>query len=612
MVSYRDFRPRVRVQMTVAVSPDGDMVAYSDDTLGQFNVAVQPLAGGEARHLTAYTDDTVRRVVWHPDGKSIVYAADAGGTENHQLYRVDVIGGDPQPLTANPSASHALALGNPFSPDGRWLAYSANDREPGDQDVLIRHLDTGQVRRLYAGGGRVYAGHWSPDGSLLTATHWIDANSHHVIYVVDIENGSATRITSVDPAATYWLGPWLPDGSGFLVESTAGREFTGLAVLRLDGSLEWLDTPDWDVEQTALSRGGSTLVWTVNVDGSSALRVRDMTTGVVMPGPDLPAGQLMNLSVSADGRTVAALLSTALDPWHLVTMDLPTGELHRLTDAAPAAATTHRFVEPELVRIASRDGHHIAGYLYRPNDTNEPVAVVISVHGGPVYQERPIYMHDGLYQYLLANGVAVLAPNIRGSSGYGQAYIESVYRDWGGGDLRDLADTVTYLRQQTWVDPERVGIYGASYGGFVVLSAVARLPELNWAAAVDHCGISNLLTLAEASPPTIRSLVHTVIGDPEHDADFLRERSPVTYVDRIRAPLFIIQGGNDPRVPPNESEQVVTQLRARGVDVRYDCYPDEGHVFTKVDNQIRSKTDAADFLIGKLGFKQLDHDLSGA
>jgi dipeptidyl aminopeptidase/acylaminoacyl peptidase len=604
MPSYRDFRPSMRFQQTVALSPDGSMVAYADDTLGQFNVTIQPVSGGTAHRLTAYTDNTVRRVVWHPDGRSLIFSADSKGNENSQLYRIGLDDGKPEALTDNPDAQFTLARGKPVSPDGRRLAYSGNDRTRGDQDILIQDLRSGEVRRVYTGGGRVYGGYWSPDGAYLTAAEWIDGNSDHIVYLVPVDGGPAIRLTPEGITATYWLGPWLPDGSGFVVHSNAGREFAGLAVLDVaTRQLRWLDTPDGEVEEVGLSADGRTLVWTVNVGGASRLRAFDLVRGDNLPVPVLPLGQSVALDVAFDGTRAAMLTSTPSHPFNVTAVDLDagtSGQVRRVTDAAPVAADPGCFIEPELVCYPSQDGTRIPAWLYRPTTVAQPVGVVISIHGGPVAQERPTYQRDGFYQHLLSQGVAVLAPNMRGSWGYGKSYSQRLYRDWGGVDLDDLAGAAGYLRRQTWVDAGRIGLFGGSYGGFVVLSGLARLPDLKWAAGVSRFGISNLVTLAKASPPTWRTLVATVIGDPDTDAEFLLSRSPVTYADQIRAPLMIIQGVNDPRVPQQESDQIVELLRSRGVDVRYDLYPDEGHGFTKSENQIKADSDAADFLIAHL------------
>lgn len=603
MTSYTDYLPTVKFQDTLSLSPDGRHIAYVDDASGQFNVVAQDVAvAGEGRRITSYTDSAVQRVCWYPDGRSILFLADTKGNEHAQIFRVDVKGGDVAALTDTPSAEYVLATENPFSPDATKLLYAGNDRSPVDQDVLVRDLNTGEVRRVYAGGGRVIPGGWSPDGTQVSVVKRRGGVTDHVVSVVGVEDGRVVRLTPEDgPAAAYWLGPWLPDGTGILVASDAGRDFTALGVLDTrTGDLSWFDTPVWDVDEAVLSGDGRVLVWSVNVDGTSEPRARELSTGTELSVPAFPGGVISGLDVSADGRIIAMLMSTPDRPTNVAILDLASGTLRWLTDSRAGGANPASFVTPALVRYPARDGRQIPAYVYRPRSTTGRTPVVLAIHGGPPAQERPLYSLDGLFQYLAGEGVAVFAPNVRGSTGYGKAYQELSYRDWGGGDLGDFADAVHYLRQQSWVDPERIGLYGRSYGGFAVLSCVSRLPELDWAAAVDWCGPSNLVTFTRSNPPTWRSKVAFMVGDPDRDEAFLRSRSPVTYADQIRAPLFVIQGANDPRVPQPESDQIVERLRARGVEVRYDVYPDEGHAFSKRENRIKAQSDAADFLLARL------------
>jgi dipeptidyl aminopeptidase/acylaminoacyl peptidase len=225
------------------------------------------------------------------------------------------------------------------------------------------------------------------------------------------------------------------------------------------------------------------------------------------------------------------------------------------------------------------------------------VAAVLSVHGGPESQSRPLYWP--LYQYLLSRGIAVLDPNIRGSTGYGKTYQRLIRRDWGGAELEDLRSARDWLSRQGWVDDDRVGVFGGSFGGFAVLSCVTRLPD-RWAAAVDIFGPSNLVTFARAVPPTWKRLMAKWVGDPDDDRDLLLERSPITYVDAVRTPLLVIQGATDPRVVKGESDQMVDRLRELGRDVEYVVFEDEGHGFTRRRNEVKALGLAAEFLERKL------------
>ena len=601
MTEYRDFAPRQRFRSNLALSPDGAFVAYAANPDGQHNLYVAPTSGsGPARRITDHTRHAIRQIAWSPDGTKLLYTADCEGDEQFQLYLVDAGGGPARRLTDTVDRQHVLGWSifafdcpAPFTPDGRGVVYAGNDRDAAVQDVLVQDLETGVVRRVESVAGTLlHAVSVSPDGRwLLTcAKH---SNSDNDLGLVDLHDPDAPprTLTSHDGYRMHVGGPWAADSSGFFLLHDGSGEFRSLgSCSRATGEVTDLVAPSWDVEQVAVS--GGVRAWTVNEDGVSRLSVeRD---GEPVTVPDLPARVIESLVAAGD--VLAFRLATATRPVEVVVLDLATNELRHLTSSAPSVEVES--VEPELVRYPTHDGREVPAWLYRPRGGGVH-GVVLSIHGGPEAQERPQYNYSGLYQYLVAQGIGVLAPNVRGSTGYGKTYQRLIRHDWGGDELGDFERAVTYLHGLDWVDPDRIGVWGGSFGGFAALSCLSRLPAL-WAAGVSVVGPSNLLTMARSVPPTWRAEFTRFVGDPDTEQDFLLARSPITHADAITAPLLVIQGANDPRVVRAESDQIVAALRARGVDVRYDVYEDEGHGFTKRDNEVRAMGDTADFLLAHL------------
>ena len=600
MHSYADYVPGQLFQPTLAVSPDGRQVAYSSNVSGQYNVWVADLDEAvPPRMLTALDDRAVRAVAWSPDGVTLAFAADTDGDEQTQIELIDVSGRPLRSVTTAADRQHVLGR-RPFSRDGRCLAYAANDRDPAVQDVVIHDLEARTARRVESTSDvLLFAIAFSPDGSKLMAAG-ARSNSDADCVVIDLADGNATArvLTSHEGDEYHVPGPWTADSSAYMEVTDDGGEFSSLVRRSIDsGHAEPVASPAWDVEHVAIDESGALLIWCVNEGGTSVLHTR-------RDGVDrchhLPPSAVVAMSPTPDGTRLVVLIETATRPADIAVLDLATDELRYLTDSRPAALRTNAPVEPELVEYPSHDGRQIPGWLYRPAtaDVSIGVPIVVSIHGGPEFQERATY--SALYQYLLANGVAVFAPNVRGSTGYGRTYQLLIHRDWGGDELRDFEHANRYLRSLSWVDGDRIGVFGGSFGGFATLSCVARLPDL-WAAGVSLVGPSNLHTFVRSVPPTWRALMAAWVGDPETDAELLTERSPITYVDQISAPLMIVQGANDPRVAKAESDQIVDSLRMRGIEVRYDVYDDEGHGFTRRSNEIKAMGDVGDFLVAHLG-----------
>ena len=600
LAPFEQFMAYRRFSGGLAFSPDARHLYFVSNMSGQFNLWRVSVDGGWPTQLTAFTDDTVRVISVSPTDGRVAFVADHDGDEFHQIYLLDPDGGWPERITDEPQVQHFVG-GDAFSPDGAKLAYAANARTPSDMEVWIRELESGETHAVFGEGMFAFPGSWSPDGTRLLATD-LRNNSDSSIHLIDLDSGEATEITPHEEEGLYLPGPWRSDGAGFYYVSDEGREFRALAFYDVDaGRTEWIETPEHDIEEVAASHDGRVLAWLVNEDGYERLRLRDVQSGEDLPVPRLPAGARPHLTgiqpplaLTPDGSRAAVIISGPRRPPEAYVVDTATGSARPVTESWIGGGFDETdLADSELVGYPTFDDRTVPAWLYRPRTGNGRVPVVLAIHGGPEAQERPLY--SPLYQYLASRGIAVLATNIRGSTGYGKSYQRLIQRDWGGGDLKDWDAAVKWLHAQDWVEPERIAVWGGSYGGFAVLSCVSRLPDY-WAAAVDIFGPSNLITFAKAVPPTWKRLMKRFVGDPEEDAEMLRERSPLTYIENARAPLLVIQGAKDPRVVKNESDQLVEKLRSLGRTVEYIVFEDEGHGFTKRQNEIATMRASADWL----------------
>jgi dipeptidyl aminopeptidase/acylaminoacyl peptidase len=539
--------------------------------------------------------------MWDRRGDTLLYQADVQGNEKAQLFEVPVEGGEPRRLTHVDTASFWAALGDPVSPDGRRFAYAGNDREPGVQDLLIQDLESGTVDRIHTGGSLMYAGHWSPDGSRLSAADWREDTTDHVVYVVPADGGDPVRLTpATGEPATYWLGPWLPDGSGFVVRSDAGREFTGLAILdATTGNCAGSTRRTGTSRRPALPPTARRCCGPSTSTARASCAAGDLCSGAQLTTPALPLGCVRQLSVGPDGRQLVFGFSSPTSPWNVAVLDLATGSMRQLTASRPVSADPAGLVEPQAVRYPVADGQTVPAYLFRPRNRTGRVGVVLSVHGGPAAQERPT---------TVPTACSVPGEPRCGGVRTERARLVGLRQDLHAKQLPRLGrHRPRRLRRRRRL-PARAALGGSRPDRRVrrlvrrlhraVLPRPARRAELGRGRRRVRAEQPGHLHPVPAADLAEQGRRHG--RRPDADADLLRSRSPVTYADDIRAPLYVIQGANDPRVPQHESDQIVETLRRRGVPVRYDVYPDEGHGFSKRDNQIRSRSDAADFLIDHL------------
>jgi len=593
--TFEQFFAIRRFLASVAFAPNGRDVYYVTDTSGQFNVWQTSVDGACPRQLTTWEDNTVRSVSVSPDGETVLLTADQHGDEFHQIYALPARGGWPEAWTDALEAQHFITNGA-WSPDGRSIAYAANARTPMDMEVWVMDVATREARVVLGGSRYAVPAAWSPDGMRLLAVDYA-TNSETTIFIVDVVSGENRPAIPHSQKAKYEPGPWAADGSGFYLLTDEGREYVGLAYVRVAaGGLEWLETPECDVDELAGSADGRVIAWLTNENGWFRMNARDVQNGKASSSARLPDGAPSilptALTVSPDGRHAALVWQGPRHPPALYVAETESGHAAAVTQGRLAGLEEDDLARPELVRYTTFDEREVPAWLYRPT-ADGPLPALLAIHGGPELQERPAY--EPLWQYLVSRGIAVLAPNIRGSTGYGRGYQRLVYRDWGGGDLRDLEHAAHWLLAQDWVDRERIGVWGASYGGYATLLCLARYPQL-FAVGAEAVGPSNLVTLARAAPPSWRRMIDRVIGNPDDDADFLTSRSPIASVESLRAPLLVLQGALDPRVPKAESDQMVERLRELGREVEYVVFEDEGHGLTKRPNELRAFRLVAEWL----------------
>jgi dipeptidyl aminopeptidase/acylaminoacyl peptidase len=585
-----DFHPRERLasvphttrrfacRSALALSPDARTLAVvSDQSAGTYEAWTLPAAGGTPQRAVTVPEHAVRSLCWSASGE-LLAAADRGGTELHQLY-VRHPDGPVAAVSVDPAGKvQRLLSWNAASPDGRRVVFSSNARVATDMDIVIADLDTGSERQLVTGAAWHVAGGWSPDGASLLVMRVLD-NTTQELLIVDPRTGAAREITPHEENVQHIPAGWLSDGRVLEITDTESDHLWLAALEPVSGRRDVVDHPKWDVELAASSADGRVQIWSVNEDGYSRLRWRQ-GSGAVRER-DL-RGVCEDLVLSADGTRAAFARISATEPWQVWTLDIATG------DARVALTTTFgvpgaELVEPELIRIPAADGD-IPCFIYRPRGARGPVPAVLYPHGGPEGQSRPAFSaHLTHLAALVHHGMALVVPNIHGSTGYGRAWQAAIHRDWGGIDLRDLRAVSDWMTKQADFDQERLAVYGGSYGGFAALTCVTRIPEL-WRCAVDVFGVANLITMLENAQPNWRRFLARWIGDAERDRDKLVERSPITHIEKVRCPMLILQGENDPRVPQEESDQVVERLRALGRRVEYVVYPGEGHGFTKRAN----------------------------
>lgn len=583
----------VKAAYMPSFSSDGRRLAFISDLTGvpqAWRVPLDDLPGIPMPEQLTFAED---RVLWLrcspvPGDERILLARDRGGDENARLYLLDPAQGHETCLT--PGYDRVVHIPGHWSAGGRAVLFAANRDHPARFGLYRCALDGSGDRLLWQSDepGFIDNAHYHPAGDRVLFSR-IGLSAAHDLLEVDITTGRARHLNPPDRPARYHSATYSPDGRHAYVVSDLDSDRYSL--LRLDlaaGTWETLIAPLYDLEHFALSPNGRYIVFTLNQDGYSRLERLDLAQAGAHPSPPLPDGVLgmldETIAFAAASTAVAFSYATAASASNIYVWDWagPSSTIRPLTRMTQGGIPPAAFVRADLVRYPTFDGRDIPAWLYRPPAAAAPAPVVVIVHGGPESQARPWF--DFVAQYLVNRGYAVLVPNVRGSSGYGNAYSHLDDVEKRLDSVNDLAHAAHWLRSRPEFDARRIAVLGGSYGGYMVLAALAFHPEL-WAAGVDIVGIANFVTFLENTSDYRRRHRESEYGRLDTDRAFLEHASPINHVERITAPLLVIHGANDPRVPLSEAEQLVARLSALGRPVELMVFDDEGHGIKLLKNK---------------------------
>ncbi|HEX2747427.1 MAG TPA: S9 family peptidase [Verrucomicrobiales bacterium] len=545
------------------------------------------MPGGARRQLT-FSAEPVSGGGYRPKtGECIIFSQDSGGGEAFQLYRYDVADGRISLLTDGKSRN----TGAKWSHDGRLLAFTSTARNGTDNDVWVLDPDKPAERRMVCEvqGGGWGVSDWSHDGSKFLLTEFLSANESK-LWLADAKTGKRERLTPEKENPVSREGAtFSKDDSEIFLTTDEGGEFKQLVRMNPADKKSTVLTKDipWDVESLALSPDGEKIAFTTNEDGSSVLHIiaAGASAGKATPVPPLPKGVITGLEWREDGSELGFSMTGARSPADAYSLDA-SGKLERWTESETGGLDASTFVEPELVKVKSFDGVTVSGFLYVPDARKFPGKrpVLINIHGGPEGQSRPVFQARNNY-YLNELGVAILYPNVRGSDGYGKTFLAMDNGFKREESVKDISTFLDFIAKHERLDASRAAVIGGSYGGYMVLACMTHYND-RLRCGCDIVGISNFLTFLANTSGYRRDLRRVEYGDerdPKMKA-FLDEISPMTSAAKIKKPLFIVQGKNDPRVPLSEAEQMVKAVRDGGTPVWYLMAADEGHGFAKKKN----------------------------
>ena len=580
-------------------SGDGKQVVVVTNLSGRNNLWLVPADGGWPQQLTV-SDQRQSHPAWAPNGSWIAYQSDYDGNEQWDLFMVSPVNGEVAQLTRTPEVSEESPT---WSPNSKDLAYLVRPKTSPSAEVAVYNVLSRKSRNLTSNTPENVSNTdplWSPDEKQIAYTQQNASGRDSNVFVVDVASGVSTNLTPHQGEKNFTATSWSPDGKRLLVTSDADNSFENVALLDVSTKkLDWLTHEKWNVRSGQFSPDGRSLTWEANVEGNSDIYVYTLITHkaekLALPvGVNEIAGS--ETAFSKDGQHILYEHSGPTAADDLWVYSLAAHHSRQLTHSMTAAISPNDLVTPYLVHYPSRDGKYtISAWAYMPYNIgrNDKYPAIVYIHGGPASQQMNDF--NPFIQYILNQGYIVIAPNYRGSSGYGETFKRANVMDMGGGDLQDVLASADFIQKTGYVDPKKLIVMGRSYGGYMTMMAATRDPD-KWAAAVAVVPFVNWFTEYQTEDATLQASDKATMGDPVKDKALWDDRSPINFIDKIKAPLILIAGGNDPRCPKEEAQQVADAIKKNGGTVRLKIYDDEGHAFGRQEDVLDHFKRISDFL----------------
>lgn len=576
----------VRTLPGFSISSDDKSIFYITNTTGSPQIWRVSIDGGRADQISTW-NDSVKEIFCIPKSESLIFMSDIHGNENLQLYYQKLDGSDPVHITSGFEDSQCFL--HAFSKKGTEILFSSNKRLKYNFDAYIHDLKSGKNRIVYEFQDyyptQPYS--WSGDKRYFTFLKFY-GNINSDILLYDSKNNTIENITEHDIKKNVFnaMTEFDKESRGFYYISDEERENKGLKYYDIKKrKSEWIIKDKWDITSFDLSHEVNSLVYTVNVNGNNSPRFFNLKKNEIKK-LKIQKGNFYDLKFTHDGKKIVFICESPLNPPDIFSYDLKKEKSIQITNSFVGGVSKKGLTVPKDIFYESFDGLKIHALLYIPKgakkDGTNPA--IVWPHGGPESQE--IHNYRRPIQVLVNAGYIVIAPNFRGSTGYGKSFQKMIYKDWGGSEFKDVLESVEYLKKTGYVDSKKIAVVGGSFGGFMVMTCITKAPDL-WKCAVDVFGPANLFSFMKSVPEHWKMGIEELVGSPERDKDLLFERSPINFVDNIMCPLLVIQGKHDPRVVESESVQIVSKLKEKNKPVEYLLLEDEGHGFSKVSNEIK-------------------------